>query len=79
MQICGTRDLTYGMSFLTCSARQADEQAPDKAVTHLMRSSKDLSGRLARSIVPNVFAHEEVKRGILLMLLGGCRSGHSTT
>jgi DNA replicative helicase MCM subunit Mcm2 (Cdc46/Mcm family) len=65
------------MSFLACSARQVDEQVPDsvqdKAVIHLMRSSKDVSGRLARSIAPNVFAHEEVKRGIFLMLLGGCK------
>jgi DNA replication licensing factor MCM6 len=77
MQIYGTRELTYRMSFLACSARQLGEQAPDtvldKAVIHLMRNSKDLYGRLARSIAPNVFAHEEVKRGILLMLLGGCQ------
>lgn len=27
--------------------------------------------RMVRSIAPTVFGHEEVKRGVLLMLLGG--------
>jgi DNA replication licensing factor MCM6 len=36
-----------------------------------MKNSNRLYERMARSIAPNIFGHEEVKRGILLMLFGG--------
>ncbi|GMH62323.1 hypothetical protein TL16_g03452 [Triparma laevis f. inornata] len=41
-----------------------------------MRGSPDLYNKLVNSIAPNVFGHQEVKRGVLLMLLGGV---HKTT
>ena len=73
----GTRELTYRMSFLACSVKQVGddetEATPeDRHEVTLMRSTPELYSKLARSIAPNVFAHDEVKRGILLMLLGGC-------
>jgi DNA replication licensing factor MCM6 len=77
IQVYGSRELTYRMSFLVCSVKSCEEAPPDsaadQAAIHRMRNSKDLYGKLARSIAPNVFAHDEVKRGILLMLLGGCQ------
>ena len=36
-----------------------------------MKDSPDIYTRLARSIAPTVFGHEEIKKGILLMLFGG--------
>lgn len=36
-----------------------------------MKDSPDLYKRLAKSIAPSVHGHEEIKRGILLMLFGG--------
>ena len=36
-----------------------------------MQNSDNLYGNLARSIAPSVFGHDEVKKGILLMLFGG--------
>lgn len=36
-----------------------------------MKLTPDLYKNLASSIAPAVFGHEEVKKGILLMLLGG--------
>ncbi len=41
-----------------------------------MINSSDLYNKLVNSIAPNVFGHLEVKRGVLLMLLGGV---HKTT
>lgn len=43
----------------------------EKAVILKMKGEDQLYSRLARSIAPSVFGHEEVKRGILLMLFGG--------
>jgi DNA replication licensing factor MCM6 len=36
-----------------------------------IKDQEDLYVRLARSISPSVFGHEEIKKGILLMLFGG--------
>ena len=41
-----------------------------------MRDQRDLYNRMVNSIAPTVYGHEEIKRGILLMLFGGC---HKTT
>jgi DNA replication licensing factor MCM6 len=41
-----------------------------------MRMEPNIYRRLARSIAPAIFGHEEVKKGILLMLFGGV---HKTT
>lgn len=36
-----------------------------------MKGQKQLYNRMVNSIAPSVFGHEEVKRGVLLMLFGG--------
>lgn len=41
-----------------------------------MRHDPDLYRKLTDSIAPTVFGHDEVKRGVLLMLFGGV---HKTT
>ena len=41
-----------------------------------MKGSADLYSKLVNSVAPNVFGHQEVKRGVLLMLFGGV---HKTT
>jgi len=74
----GCRELTYRLSFLGSSISHVEDETIDvspatKAEITTMKNSKDLYGKLARSIAPKVFAHEEVKRGLLLMLLGGCQ------
>ena len=48
----------------------------DKAVIVEMRRTPMLYSKMAESICPSVFGHNEVKRGVLLMLLGGV---HKTT
>ena len=36
-----------------------------------MKETTKLYERLTNSIAPNIYGHEEIKRGILLMLFGG--------
>lgn len=72
----GSRELTYRLSFLGLSVRQIeDDQQPEtdseKAEIMAIRNSQNLYDKLSHSIAPNVYGHDEVKRGILLMLLGG--------
>ena len=43
----------------------------ERAEILAMSQDEELYTKLARSIAPTVFGHDEVKRGILLMLLGG--------
>ena len=74
--IYGSRELNYKMSFLASSVTRIDEMATtihdeDHLLIKRIRNSKDLYPKLARSIAPNIFAHDDVKRGILLMLFGG--------
>lgn len=35
------------------------------------KHTPDIYDRLAQSIVPAVFGHDEIKKGLLLMLMGG--------
>ena len=37
----------------------------------MMKAQPDLYGKMVSSVAPRVFGHEEIKRGILLMLFGG--------
>ena len=48
----------------------------EKEIVTRMQNEEDLYNKLAKSIAPSVFGHEEVKKGILLMLFGGV---HKTT
>ncbi|KAH0794860.1 DNA replication licensing factor mcm6 [Histomonas meleagridis] len=72
----GSRELTYRLSFLGCSAKPIEDEdeettTADAAEIRQIRDSSDLYGKLSRSIAPNIYGHDEIKRGILLMLLGG--------
>jgi DNA replication licensing factor MCM6 len=58
-----------------------EEATPEKVVAELteeereelikMKDDPDIYDKIARSIAPTVFGHEEIKRGIALMLFGG--------
>ncbi|OHT09830.1 DNA replication licensing factor mcm6 [Tritrichomonas foetus] len=72
----GSRELTYRLSFLGSSVQQIEddqqiETDSEKAEIMAIRNSQGLYDKLSHSIAPNVYGHDEVKRGILLMLLGG--------
>lgn len=74
----GVRELTYKLSFLASSVSTSDVEVKkptedEKKILENMRMDRDLYTRLAKSIAPHIYAHEEVKRGILLMLIGGCQ------
>lgn len=63
-----------------------EEATPEKVVAELteeereelirMKDDPEIYDKIARSIAPTVFGHEEIKRGIALMLFGGV---HKTT
>jgi DNA replication licensing factor MCM6 len=43
----------------------------EKEIVSKMQNEENLYSKLANSIAPTVYGHEEVKKGILLMLFGG--------
>ena len=43
----------------------------DKELINQMKMSSRLYDDLAKSLAPGVYGHEDVKRAVLLMLLGG--------
>ena len=63
--------------FGNINIREADHEEAqnfteeEKAKILKMKSEPNLYSRMARSIAPSVFGHDEVKRGVLLMLFGG--------
>lgn len=80
----GVRELNYKLVFIANSVNKYSAfnyREEDNEVTELsladqekiekLRVEPDLYSRMARCISPTVFGHEDVKRGILLMLLGG--------
>lgn len=83
LKALGIRELNYKLVFIACSVskfssfnyRDEDEaaelNAAEKEAIERLRNEPDLYSRMARCIVPTVYGHDEVKRGILLMLLGG--------
>lgn len=56
------------------SARQMS--SAERSMITKIQNESDLYSKLANSIAPSVFGHEEIKKGILLMLFGGV---HKTT
>ena len=48
----------------------------EKEIVTRMQNEENLYTKLAKSIAPSVYGHDEVKKGILLMLFGGV---HKTT
>jgi DNA replication licensing factor MCM6 len=71
----GMQELTYRISFWACHAELLTETeirtVPQKATIERIRAEPDLYGKLARSVCPQLYGHEEIRRGILIMLLGG--------
>lgn len=53
------------------SLTPAEKLELDSAI-HDVTQSPDPIGRLARSIAPEIFGHEDIKRALLLQLVGGC-------
>ena len=49
----------------------ATQFTPEEREIMRMRDQRDLYNRLVNSVAPTVYGHEEIKRGILLMLFGG--------
>mmetsp|Transcript_18343 Transcript_18343/g.45021 ORF Transcript_18343/g.45021 Transcript_18343/m.45021 type:complete len:922 (-) Transcript_18343:85-2850(-) len=86
LKALGVRDLTYKMYFLASYVHAMDssldtgdneeelmqELTPEeKQRIHRIKNTPKLYARMARSIAPTCFGHDEIKRGILLMLFGG--------
>lgn len=76
----GVRELTYRLSFLASSVLPLhieDEilnnnmETPSHMMHEANASQDTIYDKLARSIAPDIYGHEDVKRGILLMLLSG--------
>jgi DNA replication licensing factor MCM6 len=82
LKALGVRDLSYKLCFLVNCIRRHNWQPLEEEIEEeltmsereeiiKMREQPDLYSRLANSIAPTVIGHEEIKRGILLMLVGG--------
>ncbi len=91
LKALGVRDLTYKMYFLASyvntldssleNAENEDEAAEgltdqERDQIQKMKQTSKLYSKMAKSIAPACCGHDEIKRGILLMLLGGV---HKTT
>jgi DNA replication licensing factor MCM6 len=76
---CGTQPLDQRGGMV--NIRADDDQTPEEVLAQLtaeqregleeMRADRALYDRMAASLAPNVFGHLDVKRAVLLMLLGG--------
>lgn len=83
LKALGIKELNYKLVFMANSVskfaafnyRDEDEvqelNAAEKEAIERLRNEPDLYSRMAKCISPTVFGHDEVKKGILLMLLGG--------
>jgi len=90
LKALGVRELTYRTCFIASSAihqnsknNQENEDGERSKFTkeelsqiRKIKSQPQLYNRMVQSICPKTFGHTEVKRGVLLMLLGGV---HKTT
>ena len=83
LKALGVKDLSYKLIFVANSIRHVNEKdrreedeafqltQDDREFVNKMRAKKDLYSRIATCIAPSVYGHDEIKRGILLMILGG--------
>ncbi|MCQ2819543.1 MAG: ATP-binding protein [archaeon] len=80
----GTKDMTYKLIFIanTITFGKHNKMTPEAeeipeltqaqtAMINKMSDDINIYEKLAKSIAPNVYGHDEIKKGILLMLLGG--------
>lgn len=51
----------------------------EKRDIYQMSQRKTIYGDLARSVAPTVFGHDEIKRGLLLMMMGGVHKARKKT
>ena len=83
LKALGVKELNYKLVFIANGIEKSqkfnykedddlnDLKPSEREKIESMRAQPDLYTRLAKCIAPTVFGHEDVKRGILLMLLGG--------
>ncbi|KAF2304615.1 hypothetical protein GH714_035382 [Hevea brasiliensis] len=87
LRALGVRDLSYRLAFIANSVQKGyrrqeskkdvdedDNQqfsAEELDEIQRMRNTPDFFNKLVDSITPTVFGHQDIKRAILLMLLGG--------
>ncbi|KAM7262828.1 hypothetical protein ACFE04_000511 [Oxalis oulophora] len=62
----GVRDLSYRLAFIANSVQEEELNEIQR-----MRNTPDFFNKLVDSLAPTIFGHQDIKRAILLMLLGG--------
>lgn len=76
----GVRDLSYKLIFVAQSIMLDNEAEPEDKFAHTaginkvikMKEEGDIYSKLSSCIAPNIYGHDEIKKGILLLLAGGC-------
>ena len=56
---------------LLANVDQTDREGDAAAHVQAMAGERDIYDRLASSIAPEIFGHEEVKKALLLLMVGG--------
>ncbi|KAI3919667.1 hypothetical protein MKW92_015072 [Papaver armeniacum] len=70
LRALGVRDLSYRLAFIANSVQNRKKDADDEDCQQLTEHP-DFFNKIVDSIAPTIFGHQEIKRAILLMLLGG--------